>query len=110
MGVEPPQPQPMGVAPACEVDDIVMVSARQRAQYHGCKAKVLAVLTADCKVEMLEGPTVGSTDRVKKFKFNQVTKVIVEEPTAEQKKKEVPHRSTKDAMSLLELFKATAED
>ena len=88
----------------------VMVSARQRAQYHGYKAKVLAVLTGDCKVEMLEGPTLGSADRVKKFKFNQATKVIVAEPPTKKKKMEGLDRKTKDAMSLVQLLKATAED
>ena len=67
-------------------------------------------MTADCKVEILEGPTVGSADRVKKFKFDQVTKVIVEESPTKKKTMERLVRKAKDAMSLLQLFKATAED
>ena len=64
----PPQPQPLGVEPVdpkyiptCEVKDIVMVRARQRKEYDGCKAKVTAVLTGDVKVEMLEGMSAPRT-------------------------------------------------
>ena len=40
------------------------------------------------KLEMLEGPSVGA-DRIKKFKYNQVTKMIYpEEPNPQKKKKE----------------------
>jgi hypothetical protein len=77
-----------GLAQQFAEGDIVRVSARQRPQYDKWKAKIIAVLTGDVKVEMLEGPSVGA-DRIKKFKFNQVTKVILpEESKPEKKKKE----------------------
>jgi hypothetical protein len=86
---QPPAMPAQGLAHQFAEGDIVRVSARQRPQYDKCKAKILAVLTGDVKVEMLEGPSVGA-DRIKKFKFNQVTKVISTEPKSEQKKKEGP--------------------
>ena len=67
-------------------------------------------MTGDCKVEMLEGPTVGGADKVRKFKFNQLTKVVVEEPRAEKKKKEVPDRKANDAARLMELLKKNTEE
>ena len=48
--------------PTCQVGDIVIVRAF-REEYNGFKGKVLAVLTGDVKVEMLEGPTVGNTKK-----------------------------------------------
>ena len=57
-----------GVAQPFAPGDIVRVSARQRPQYDKCKAKIIAVLTGDVKVE---------------FKFNQVIKVISTEPKSE---------------------------
>jgi sRNA-binding protein len=69
------------------VGDIVRVKAG-RNEYHGFKAKVLTVLTGDVKVEMLDGPTVGTKQRYAKFKFLQLTKVADEEPKAEPENKE----------------------
>jgi hypothetical protein len=39
---------------------IVIVSAKQRPQYDKCKAKEIALLTGDVKVEMLGGTSVGT--------------------------------------------------
>jgi hypothetical protein len=61
--------------PTCAVGDIVRVQAR-RPQYNGFKAKVLAVLTGDVRVEMLEGPTVRTKKSYQRFKFLQVKKLI----------------------------------
>ena len=61
--------------PTCAVGDIVRVQAR-RSQYNGFKAKVLAVLTGDVRVEMLEGPTVRTKESYQRFKFLQVKKLI----------------------------------
>ena len=51
-------------------------------------------MTGDVKVEMLEGPSVGA-DRIKKFKFNQVTKVISTEAKSEKKSKEANEKKCK---------------
>jgi hypothetical protein len=56
--------------PTCAVDDIVRVKA-YRSQYNGFKAKVIAVLTGDVRVEMLDGPTVSTKERYQRFKFLQ---------------------------------------
>jgi len=74
--------------PTCQVGDIVIVRAF-REEYNGFKGKVLAVLTGDVKVEMLEGPTVGNTKKTtQKFKFAQVKKVTDKEEKAEPENKE----------------------
>ena len=71
----------------CDVGDIVRAKAF-RSQHNGFKAKVLTVLTGDVKVEMLDGPTVGTKERIKKFKFFQVKKLTDEEAKAEPENKE----------------------
>ena len=38
----------------------MIVSAKQRPQYDKCKAKEIALLTGDVKVEMLGGTSVGT--------------------------------------------------
>ena len=43
-----------------EEGDIVIGSAKQRPQYDKCKAKEIALLTGDVKVEMLGGTSVGT--------------------------------------------------
>ena len=72
----------------CEVGDIVLVKARQRKQYNDFKAKVVGILTGDVRVEMLEGPTVGTENAKQKFKFLQVVKVPSLDDKAEPEKKE----------------------
>ena len=68
--------------------DIVIVKAT-RSEFNGFKAKVLAVLTGDVKVEMLEGPTAGGKKtKAQKFKFAQVKKVTDKEEKAEPENKE----------------------
>jgi hypothetical protein len=81
---EAPDPR---YVPRCEVGDIVRAKAR-RNEYNGFKAKVLTVLTGDVKVEMLDGPTVGTKEGPLKFKFLQVKKLIDEEVKADSEKKE----------------------
>ena len=111
MGVEPVDPK---YIPTCEVNDIVIVRARQRKEYDGCKAKVLQVLTGDVKVEVLDGRTAGTKDGIRKFKFGQVSKVvevpIVKAATADQTKKGTKEAKAKDALSLMDFMKAAAGD
>jgi len=73
--------------PTCDVGDIVRVKAF-RSQYNGFKAKVLIVLTGGVRVEMLDGPTVGTKEGINKFKFLQVTKLTDEEAKPEPEKRE----------------------
>jgi hypothetical protein len=72
----------------CEVGDIVICKTRQRKQYNGFKAKVVGLLTGDVKLEMLEGPTVGTKDATPKIKFLLVEKApsLGEKAESEQKK------------------------
>jgi len=74
--------------------DIVTVRARQRKEYDGCKAKVLGVLTGDVRVEILDGSTVGTDARSRKFKFAQVS-LVTTDGAADQSKKTNTTRTTR---------------
>jgi len=100
---------PKYVAP-CEVGDIVLVKARQRPQYNGFKGKVVGLLTGDVKLEMLEGPTVGTKDAHTKTKFLQVEKLPSPDEKPEPEKEGKKEKKSKVYQTLNTLLGEAEEE